>query len=154
MTACPAAAASPDVLIRRDAKGRFAVGSLNSSPQLECASFEDALHCAGRFAAREAADLWYASDETTPCRLADGFSLRRLWNEFVELPNLHLTREQVQRLLDVDAVTSEAVLAVLVEVGLLNRCPDGRYEKTTSRRAPIPPLRCVNTASRVTLPRG
>jgi hypothetical protein len=41
--------------------------------------------------------------------------------EYLELPGLHLTKPQVQRLWGLDPVTCEALLAALVDVGFLRR---------------------------------
>src|SRR5947208_16314044 len=109
----------PGVLIQRDAHGHFAIGALNGVPQIDCGDFELALYGAGRVAAREGSEVWYASIGGEPRRFADVFTIRRLWNEYIDLPTLQLTREQICRLSNIDATTCDAVIAVLMEVGLL-----------------------------------
>jgi len=47
--------------------------------------------------------------------------------EYAELPGLSLTPVQVERLLDIDRRTAEAVLGALVDARFLRRRPDGRY---------------------------
>ena len=47
--------------------------------------------------------------------------------EYLEIPGLSLTMQQVQRLWGLDLVTSEAVLAALVEVKFLRRTGHGGY---------------------------
>jgi Holliday junction resolvase-like predicted endonuclease len=47
--------------------------------------------------------------------------------EYLEIPGLSLTMRQVQRLWGLDLVTSEAVLAALVEVKFLRRTGQGGY---------------------------
>ncbi len=48
-------------------------------------------------------------------------------SEYLELPNLSLTRPQVQRLYGLDDLTCESVLAALVDVEFLSCTGDGRY---------------------------
>jgi hypothetical protein len=139
---------SDSVLIRRQPHGHFTIGALNGAPQIDCDGFERALYDAGRFAARDRADLWYVSGDGEPQRLADVFTIRRLWNEYIDLPTLQLTREQICRLLDIDVKTSEAVIAVLMEVGLLQRSPDGRFARGSDRHESIPALHMKRAARR------
>ena len=130
-----------DVLIQHESSGHFAVGSWGGALQLECADFEEALARGGQFAARERADLWYVGGDGCRRHLADVFSLRRLWNEYVDLPGLRLTLEQIERLMNVDAATCESVLAAMVELGLLRKAADGTYARAAVRHRSIPPLR-------------
>jgi hypothetical protein len=51
----------------------------------------------------------------------------RIRGEYLELPGLILTTQQVQRLFALDGLTCEAVLAALVDVDFLARTSDGRY---------------------------
>src|SRR5215471_9427449 len=90
--------ANSGVLIQRQPHGHFTIGALNGAPQIDCRDFEHALYGAGRFAARDGADLWYVSSVSEPRRLADVFAIRRLWNEYIDLPTLQFTREQICRL--------------------------------------------------------
>ena len=47
--------------------------------------------------------------------------------EYHEIPGLHLTRRQVQRLWNLDATTCEAVLEVLEATRFLRRTHTGAY---------------------------
>jgi hypothetical protein len=47
--------------------------------------------------------------------------------EFHEIPGLHLTKLQVQRLWGLDVLTCEALLDALVEARSLQRTEDGAY---------------------------
>jgi hypothetical protein len=47
--------------------------------------------------------------------------------EYLEIPGLCLTKSQVQRLWGLDTVTSEAVLAALVDVRFLRRTRHDAY---------------------------
>ena len=47
--------------------------------------------------------------------------------EYLEMPDLALTPSQVAALLDLDGVTTAAVLQALEEARFLERTPDGRF---------------------------
>ena len=47
--------------------------------------------------------------------------------EYLEIPDLRLTKAQVERLWGLDAVTSEALLAALVDVKFLRRTVHDAY---------------------------
>jgi hypothetical protein len=47
--------------------------------------------------------------------------------EYVEMPGLSLTKPQVERLWGLDAVTSEALLAALIDVKFLRRTVADAY---------------------------
>jgi len=47
--------------------------------------------------------------------------------EYLEIPGLSLTKPQVERLWGLDAVTSEALLAALVDVRFLRRTAGDAY---------------------------
>jgi hypothetical protein len=49
--------------------------------------------------------------------------------EYLEIPGLHLTRMQVQRLWGLDNVTCDALLEALVDVRFLRRTRTGAYIK-------------------------
>jgi hypothetical protein len=49
--------------------------------------------------------------------------------EYSEIPGLHLTRKQVQRLWNLDDVTCDALLEALVDVRFLRRTRTGAYIK-------------------------
>lgn len=47
--------------------------------------------------------------------------------EYLEIPGLHLTEPQVQRLWGLDPVTSEALLSALIDAKFLRRTRRGAY---------------------------
>ena len=47
--------------------------------------------------------------------------------EYLEIPGLHLTREQAKQLWRLDDVTCDAILDTLVEARFLRRTRDGAY---------------------------
>lgn len=47
--------------------------------------------------------------------------------EYLEIPGLHLTEPQVQRLWGLDPVTTEALLSALLDVKFLKRTRHGAY---------------------------
>ena len=47
--------------------------------------------------------------------------------EYLEIPGLFLTKAQVERLWGLDAITSEALLAALIDVNFLRRTGKGAY---------------------------
>jgi len=96
--------------------------------QILCPSLEEALARAGRFALSQHVDLWYSADGRS---FAPVDLLRRIWNEFLEMPGLRLTSQQAQRLWALDADTCGAVLENLVELKFLRRGPEGRYFRLT-----------------------
>jgi hypothetical protein len=57
--------------------------------------------------------------------VADWLQLIRA--EYLEIPGLHLTRDQVRRLWGLDEVTCDALLEALVEEGFLRRTRTGAY---------------------------
>jgi hypothetical protein len=59
----------------------------------------------------------------------------RMQQAFLDAPALRLTLPQVQRRFFTSAVTSEAVLNVLVEAGVLTRTPRGQYMRLFPRSA-------------------
>jgi hypothetical protein len=56
--------------------------------------------------------------------------IRRLRDEYTEMPGLRLTEAQVERLCTADALTSASALRALVSAGFLRRMPDGSYGRT------------------------
>jgi hypothetical protein len=145
MPTCIVDSSSPGVLIQRDAHGHFAIAPLGDAPQMECSDFEAAVHHASLVAAMAGADLWYDAGNGRRRPLGDIFTVRRLWNEFIDLPALHLTPQQAKRLMDVDTSTCSSVLTVLVEVGLLQQSENGTYARGSDRHTSIPPL-CMTGA--------
>jgi hypothetical protein len=132
---------SQDVFIEHQSSGHFSIRSCASVPQIECSGFEEALHRAGRFAALRHVELWYVDGDGAQRHLADVFSLRRLWNEYIALPGLHMTFEQVRRLLAVDTNTCASVLDSLVELRFLTQASGRTYMRSTERHAAVAPLR-------------
>ena len=49
--------------------------------------------------------------------------------EFQEMPGLHLTKPQAQRLWGLDATTCESLLESLVAAKFLKRTPHGQYAR-------------------------
>ena len=47
--------------------------------------------------------------------------------EYLEIPGLHLTRQQVQRLWGLDELTCDALLESLIDVQFLRRTRTGAY---------------------------
>ena len=58
--------------------------------------------------------------------------LQRIQREYEEQPGLRLTPPQAQRLWGLDGPTCGAVLTVLVDAGVLQRTPDGRFVRRHS----------------------
>ena len=58
----------------------------------------------------------------------------------IDLPGLHLTFDQVRRLLAVDTTTCVSVLDSLVELRFLKRAANGTYARASDRRASVAPL--------------
>jgi hypothetical protein len=57
--------------------------------------------------------------------LSDWLALVRA--EYLEIPGLHLTRDQVRRLWSLDDVTCDSLLRTLVDVGFLRQTEAGAY---------------------------
>jgi hypothetical protein len=55
--------------------------------------------------------------------------LLRIRAEYLEMPGLSLSPEQVQRLCGMDSVLCASVLGALVETGFLSRRSDGAYAR-------------------------
>jgi hypothetical protein len=53
--------------------------------------------------------------------------IRLIRAEYLEIPGLHLTRNQVQRLWGLDDLTCDALLEALVDVRFLRRTRTGAY---------------------------
>jgi hypothetical protein len=53
--------------------------------------------------------------------------LQLIRGEYLEMPGLRLTKQQVQRLWGLDSVMCEALLAALVDVGFLRCTRDQTY---------------------------
>ena len=61
----------------------------------------------------------------TQTTIADWIALIR--SEYLEIPGLHLTRTQVQRLWSLDGILCDALLEALVDVRFLRRTNAGAY---------------------------
>ena len=57
------------------------------------------------------------------------YLVQRIRAEYLEMPGLLLTVEQVQRLCGVEPALCESVLKALVEIGFLSRRADGVYAR-------------------------
>ena len=58
--------------------------------------------------------------------------LRLVRAEYDELPDLHLTRAEVERLWGLDPPTAEAILSRLVSAGVLRQTSRGGYIKSNA----------------------
>ena len=67
---------------------------------------------------------------------ADTPLLRRIRSEFHEMPGLCLTVRQAARLWNVDVMTSEQALRLLVTENFLHRAADGQYVATARSERP------------------
>ena len=65
---------------------------------------------------------------TEPALLEDWLRLVRA--EYEELPDLHLTHAEVERLWGLDSSTAAAILSTLVSSGVLRKTSRGGYVKT------------------------
>ena len=128
-----------DVIINRESPGSFTIGLNSGTPQIVCRTLDEALQRAGSFATKQHVHLWYAAGGRT-CALADIKLLRKIWNEYVEMPGLRLTRDQAARLWAVDADTCTALLETLVDLKFLGRALDGQYVRLTEGNDAAPTL--------------
>lgn len=62
----------------------------------------------------------------------------RVRAEYLEMPGLQLTAEQVQRLCGIERMTCHLVLQELVTVNFLFVRPDGRYSRLSDGHLPRP----------------
>lgn len=60
--------------------------------------------------------------------------LRRICGEYFEMPGLHLTCAQAQRLWGIDAHLCQCLMDTLVELGFLCRTKDGAYWRLNEGR--------------------
>ncbi len=58
--------------------------------------------------------------------------LRRIEGEYREMPGLHLTRQQIQRLWCLDAATCAVIIAALMGSGVLRETPQHKYALAAS----------------------
>ena len=82
--------------------------------------------------------------------------VRRIFNEYLEMPDLCLTCAQALRLWALETDTCVDALRVLVDAGFLRITKSGQYVRLTDGSAPMPPLRMAkadlkrSSASRLT----
>jgi|KBSMisStandDraft_5_1062788.scaffolds.fasta_scaffold139710_2 hypothetical protein len=58
--------------------------------------------------------------------------LQIILGEYQEMPGLHLTEPQMQRLWGLDPLTCEALLEALVDIRFLTRAADGSYVRSAA----------------------
>ena len=66
--------------------------------------------------------------------------LRRIYGEFVEMPGMHLTSRQAQRLWGLDEKTCAEAMGVLVKAKFLWLSSDGSYRRLTEGLTGFPPV--------------
>ena len=59
--------------------------------------------------------------------------LQRVQGDFREMPGLHLTAAQAQRLWGLDSVACDAILAALVDARFLAKTREGAYVRRAGR---------------------
>ena len=74
-------------------------------------------------------------------RAAEEHLLRRIRGEYLEMPGLHLTQAQAQRLWALDAATCAKVLESLIAAGFLRCGPDGQYGRISDITVDLPRVR-------------
>ena len=80
-------------------------------------------------------------------------TLRRICNEYIEMPALRLTLKQAQRLWGLDEETCRSALACLVDAKFLARVDDHVYARLIAGAAGMPPLRMAKADAFLTGPR-
>ena len=68
----------------------------------------------------------------SPCEWR--FAFTRIQVEYIEMPDLKLTPEQIRRLCDLPRDICEAAVVALEQVGFLWRAPDGRFVRRAHGR--------------------
>ena len=73
---------------------------------------------------------------TVPCvtrsQLSIADALRLIRAEYHEIPGLHLTRSQVERLWGLDTSMAEALLGALIDIQFLRQTRTGAYVRATN----------------------
>jgi hypothetical protein len=77
----------------------------------------------------------------------DRRALQRVCCEFLEMPGLHLTCKQAQRLWGLDEPICFQLLECLVDAGFLRRHGEGIYARLTEGRVELPLPRLVTAPS-------
>ena len=75
--------------------------------------------------------------------------LERVCGEFLEMPGLHLTCKQAQRLWGLDESTCRELLEYLVDAKFLRLAGPGMYARTSDGAAEYPRLRMARADIRV-----
>lgn len=127
-----------DVIIHQKPLGTFTIGVSAGLPQIVCSSPEEALQSATGFAARQHVRLWYTDDDRRCAPLADVTLLRKVLEEYSDMPGLSLTPEQAQRLWGVDVATCTSLLKGLVDLKFLACGLDGRYARRAKGHEALP----------------
>jgi predicted transcriptional regulator of viral defense system len=60
--------------------------------------------------------------------------LRLIRAEYLEVPDLHLTTQQVETIWGLDTLTTDALLGALVDAGFLRRTHAGSYRRAEDSR--------------------
>ena len=129
-----------DIVVREEQRDGTLVYVLHTAPgpdQYLLRSRRDAVTHALTFALRAHARAWLTGAQADFGLLLEDFRavtpigdvLSRLRAEFVEMPGLRLTPEQVQRLCGVEAALCQRVLQGLVDAKFLCVTPDGHYAR-------------------------
>jgi hypothetical protein len=63
------------------------------------------------------------------------YAFTRIQIEYIEMPHLRLTPEQIRRLCDLSQDVCEPALAALEQTGFLWRAPDGKFARRVPGRA-------------------
>lgn len=79
------------------------------------------------------------SIELTVNTFLDQRVLERLRAEYLEMPGMKLTIEQIQRLCGIEPAMCKPLLDALVKVGFLRLNADGTYVRLTEGSASLPP---------------
>ncbi len=115
------------VVVGHPSPGTFTISVDDGPPQIACGSFEEALRRAGGFAMKQHARLWCTVEDGACVPLVDVRLLRKIWQDYVEMPGLRLTPEQAERLWTLDGSVCGSLLESLVDLKFLTRGRDGRY---------------------------
>lgn len=79
-------------------------------------------------------------------------TITRIRAEFLEMPGMRLTSDQIQRLCGVDAEMCDDAIAELVRTKFLTRLDDGTYARTSALSATRGPMMTVPGARPASLP--
>lgn len=94
-------------------------------------------------------------EDVHPPVLASDPLLQKVWNDYVEMPGLRLTRAQAQRLWAVDETTCKQLLDRLVQAKLLVIGADGQYARAPDKTTrPLSAARMLPAGSRRLLKAG